>query len=392
MTKSVADKLLAEGNALMDKGYQALQTKFIKKAVQCYQKVLKSDPDSREALLKMGEGLAVLSKLKEALKLFDKAQKLFPDDYEVLWQRGRALHQNRKFGLAIRWYDKALALESGVARVWSSKGGAYFDRHKSYQDNLKAIECYDRALELDQNDKVIWFSRGKICSYTGGKEQEALRCFDRALELDPKYADALDQKDWTLRMMEPDDPEPPKKAPKKNKAKKRRSAKAEPIKASAAARKAFPKFLAELEKYAPSVHEFGKGATVKKIAGAEKKLGCKFPGSYRTFLREWNGADLAPSLMIYAIDRSPVAERLVESNQPKCRWPFLPDSQLMIAHNTPGDPVCLDLERVSGKEAIVVCWDHEGGDVVRTFKSLDGWLRYELKHAAELIDYDGEWL
>jgi hypothetical protein len=71
------DQLLAEGNAAMAKGYEVLQTKYIKKAVQCYGKVLKSDPQSREALLKMGEGLAVLSKLKEAFKLFDNGQKLF---------------------------------------------------------------------------------------------------------------------------------------------------------------------------------------------------------------------------------------------------------------------------------------------------------------------------
>ena len=109
----------------------------------------------------------------------------------------------------------------------------------------------------------------------------------------------------------------------------------------------------------------------------ESELNIKVPNAYRDLVTnypeefyEW-GAD-------YDLSDSP--DRVVEINREVRTEPFYglkwPDRYFAIGENGCGDYYCLDLQ---GDFTGVIFFDHEVGQFIRKFSSLDEWWRNQLQ-------------
>jgi hypothetical protein len=65
------------------------------------------------------------------------------------------------------------------------------------------------------------------------------------------------------------------------------------------------------------------------------------------------------------------------------------DFYLIIADTSYGDCICMDLSTSDRVEASIIHWNHELGEVDRSWNRLIDWLMWELEVGKLGIDYDG---
>jgi hypothetical protein len=130
--------------------------------------------------------------------------------------------------------------------------------------------------------------------------------------------------------------------------------------------------------------EQGSGASFEEIRDAEKKLGIKLIGSFRTFLEKigWIvvgpfriygiGADIPKYLDLVEITLSERSEM-----RPRLRHELIP-----VMNDGAGNLYCLDTTYSIDNEVPIVFWDHEQSSSQRPdiiSKSFEEWLDTELR-------------
>ena len=134
----VSERIL-EGNLLINK------SKY-EEAIKLYDRVLKIDPGSVEAL--NGKGLAFnkLGRYEDAITWFDNALKIDPTSAQVLNNKGISLSNLDRFEEAITLFDKAIKIDPNFVDALYNKGGALAELGK-YDD---AAMWTNKALEIDK--------------------------------------------------------------------------------------------------------------------------------------------------------------------------------------------------------------------------------------------------
>jgi protein O-GlcNAc transferase len=161
------------GNELKDAG------KF-DEAIASYQKALEIEPDSVEALNRLGEVYFVRGRLAEALAVCQQALKIQPDfavGYKTL---GNVLQGQGKIDAAIRAYSKAVEIKPEFAEAHSNLGSMFYKQGRLES----AVSCYERALELKPDLAAVHSNLGKVLQQLG-RLDEAMACWRKALELNP---------------------------------------------------------------------------------------------------------------------------------------------------------------------------------------------------------------
>ena len=161
------------GNELKDAG------KF-DEAIASYQKALEIEPDSVEALNRLGEVYFVRGRLAEALAVCQQALKIQPDfavGYKTL---GNVLQGQGKIDAAIRAYSKAVEIKPEFAEAHSNLGSMFYKQGRLES----AVSCYERALELKPELVAVHSNLGKVLQQLG-RLDEAVACWRKAMELSP---------------------------------------------------------------------------------------------------------------------------------------------------------------------------------------------------------------
>ena len=135
--ESSISRLLQEGRVL-------LNASRFEEALISYDKVLKIDPRSVDALNGKGLILNQLGKYEEAITWFDKALEINPNFVNALNNKGIALANLGKYEEAITWFDKALEIDASYIDAMYNKADALGELGK-YEESL---EWTDRALTL----------------------------------------------------------------------------------------------------------------------------------------------------------------------------------------------------------------------------------------------------
>jgi len=105
------------------------------------------EPDEQDSvLLAKGQSLLSLDKAAEALECFEEILKAEPNHAEALVKKGIALEELRRMEEALQCYDSAIAANGDLTIAYLQKGGL-FNRLERYEE---ALQCYEQALHAQE--------------------------------------------------------------------------------------------------------------------------------------------------------------------------------------------------------------------------------------------------
>ena len=164
-------------------------------AINCYDRVLKINPEYEKALYEKARVLEKQKKYEEAIKCFVMALKINPHNTSARedgnrlsdnldwYKKGMELNSRKQYKEAIEYFNKTLEINpfhinSLMAEEWS------FENLNKYED---AISCLDKILNIDPEYIEALNAKGIILCKEG-KYEEAIKYYDKALEINPEYA------------------------------------------------------------------------------------------------------------------------------------------------------------------------------------------------------------
>jgi len=212
LRKSDADKYFNMGNELNNVGKKI-------EALQCYEKVIRIDPDRDIAYFKMGIIYKALGRPKEAISCYQKALAITPDSANIYfnmansWRElgrtedalfcyqkviaikpndsgayrnlGHILKEQNRLDEAMAHYLKAIALNPASPGLYVDLGGIYYQQ----EEFQKALSCCRMALSLDPVHVDAYYNLG-ITLEVLGRFEEAIAAYSQALSINPDHGDA----------------------------------------------------------------------------------------------------------------------------------------------------------------------------------------------------------
>lgn len=153
-----------------DKGFSLYKEHKFEEALECYEKVLKLNPDNALALSQKGYCLANLGRHEEALACCEKVIEKNPE----------------------------LTRKDDI--IWYTKGHSLFNLRRPQE----SVECFNKALEIKSGtfEKLAWWDKGQALAELNNHE-EGLKCFDNALKIDPDFGEAKESRKLCLRYIKP---------------------------------------------------------------------------------------------------------------------------------------------------------------------------------------------
>lgn len=97
-------------------------------------------------LLAKGQALLNMDQATEALECFEQILRAEPDHAEALVKQGMALELLRRMDEALACYDRAIAVNADMTIAYLQKGGL-FNRLERYEE---ALQCYEQALQAQE--------------------------------------------------------------------------------------------------------------------------------------------------------------------------------------------------------------------------------------------------
>jgi len=110
-----------------------------------FNKILSKDKQNVDAWVGKGEALYNLGQDERAIQCFDKANKYNPDFEEAWYFKGLSMTELSRLEDAIDCFDRAIQLYPEYKEAWLSSSIALNKRG----ENKKALACVNKALELD---------------------------------------------------------------------------------------------------------------------------------------------------------------------------------------------------------------------------------------------------
>lgn len=147
-------------------------------ALASIERALQLSPDDVELLLFKGYLLAdIFQEYKKALQCYDAALLTQPRNPAIWSKKGRALHNLDQFKKAISCYNKALRLDRENAETWKDKG----DSLNCLALGGKALACYRKAIRF-QPDRAAFWHIAALTYDDLGQSRKSRFCYQRVIE------------------------------------------------------------------------------------------------------------------------------------------------------------------------------------------------------------------
>ena len=174
---------LSYGSAFFQRGY-------FDQAESSFQRVLRDDPSSAEALYGLGSVYLKQQKKEEARASFERAVKLrasYPDTLPNAWNNlGLLAAWEGRMVEAIQYFQEALRLSPDHLIALKNLGNAF--RQQKRPD--EARRAFERALAVNPQDPEANYSLGMVFAQINDTEH-AYNYLQRALKFRPDYPEAL---------------------------------------------------------------------------------------------------------------------------------------------------------------------------------------------------------
>ena len=154
-------------------------------AIEYLEKALQINPNDPSAYYNLGITYKEKGQLDEAIACYKKTLQFNPLSAKAHYNLGTALQEKGQYDEAITHYQKALQLDANLPGVYYNLG--IISQDKGQLD--EAISYYQKALQLNPNLSDANNNLG-LSLREKGQLDEAITCYEKALQLDPNYADA----------------------------------------------------------------------------------------------------------------------------------------------------------------------------------------------------------
>lgn len=181
-------KTLARG--FLTQGYAAERSGAVEAATWNYDRALEADPDSAEALKRLGRIFAQRRDDEKAVEYLTRAFRQAPDDVDVLVPLGYALVNQSQADMAVSMLSRAVALRPDDAAAHSSLGVAL----TSLGWTQAAEVQFRRALALDKEDGQTAFNLAVLLvTHSPARAQEARKWYELSRKLGAEADPGLDR-------------------------------------------------------------------------------------------------------------------------------------------------------------------------------------------------------
>ncbi len=172
----IADKILmfvnkAKALVLIEKYNEAIK--------ECYDKIIKLNPNNKKAHYEKGINLLKLNKYEETILCMNKVIEIDPKYSIAYYNLGNALLEIQQYDQAIQNYDRAIELDYIHSNLYYNKGDALSVLEK-YRE---AIDCYNESIKLNPINHYAYVGKGNAFLKLR-KYKKALKCYNKAKELD----------------------------------------------------------------------------------------------------------------------------------------------------------------------------------------------------------------
>ena len=151
------------------------RTGLYKKAVLCFDEILKYDPTNTRALYSKGVSLYALKERAAAVFFCESALRISPDDKMALCSMAWVLEHDKKYEAALQYCDMAIAVDKKYAYAHSYRGKILY-MLKRYKESLQS---YQTALGIDPDNKTAEYYFNKV-SESIKSQQKAQKRIDNA--------------------------------------------------------------------------------------------------------------------------------------------------------------------------------------------------------------------
>ncbi|MDQ3969943.1 MAG: tetratricopeptide repeat protein, partial [Thermoproteota archaeon] len=168
--------------SLMDEGDKYFLREEYDSAKNCYDRVIKINPNHVDAWYKKGNISYNLENLEEAIKCYNRVLLINPNHANAWYKKGITYKKKNNHDKALECYDKSTQIKANSSSVWYEKGLSlsYLKRYK------EAIKYYDNAIEIKPDHAEAWYKKG-YALYNMGVKDEAQSCYNRAKEINPDF-------------------------------------------------------------------------------------------------------------------------------------------------------------------------------------------------------------
>ncbi len=174
-------------NALLKLAEHYLKNHNINRALRCYQRILKDNPQETEALHGIAVLLAQRGDNKNALSYVTQAIQQEPT-HPIYYNTQGNLHTRLKnFPAAITAYKQAIHLNPNYASAYNNMGNCFYYQHQYQQ----AKEAYKKAIALSPTASAH-YNYGRLW-LAEQNYKAAIQAFEATLLCDPSHLMALSQ-------------------------------------------------------------------------------------------------------------------------------------------------------------------------------------------------------
>jgi len=151
-------------------------------SIECYNQVLKLDPQNSSAYEARGTALLIKRKFQKAIDDFDKSISINPKNYSSYWGRGAAKNSLGEKHGALKDFDAAIKLCPTDYSFYMSRGDVRLDLGNTHG----ALEDAQRAISLAPKNAWTYYRRSRLLARTGDRTG-AIRDLDMAGKLNSRF-------------------------------------------------------------------------------------------------------------------------------------------------------------------------------------------------------------
>lgn len=173
----------ARESQLLDQARQLMERKDFTEAARLYQQVLRSNPNSFEALNNLGVAEARQGNFSRAARAYEQALKSRPNSFPLLLNLGLSYFKAENFAAAIRPLERAVVVQPDNSQARSVLGMAYYSE-KKYE---LASRQFEKVIAADPGNATLQYVLAE--SYVrSGQNQKLLDFLQTMLENSPDSA------------------------------------------------------------------------------------------------------------------------------------------------------------------------------------------------------------
>jgi len=182
--------------SLFDQAIQYIDQNQINQALQCYEQIVRIQPDHATAYNNMGVLFNKLEQYQNAERCFDRATCIDSSYANAWFNWGNTLKALEKFEMAIEKYKKAISCRQSFAEAYNNMGECL----GKCQELEQSFSAFQKAVAIHPNLVGTYFNLGNLF-YSKYQYEQALEYYKHCINIQPDYQDGHYHLSFTLLVL-----------------------------------------------------------------------------------------------------------------------------------------------------------------------------------------------